>query len=183
MGGPLALVILILIPLGLGFWCKAIFRGKGRSAVGGFFLGFGVAFVSPLMGLVLLRLTAGPAWIVFVVWVVGVIAVLAISYSLSTVTSRAALSQRPGNVPPVGFAQPVVQAPSLVATFGPTTGWVGRAITYDHRGFVIEGVGGATPQQVLAYADQGYLTWASAGMRRWVVNVAAASGAPYSSPS
>jgi predicted permease len=179
MGGPLALVIMVLIPVGLGFWCMAIFRGKGRSAVGGFFLGLGVAFVSPLVGLVVTRRAAGPAWIVVVVWAVGVITVLAVSYGLSTVTSRAAHPQRPGGLPPVALAQPALQPPALIATFGPTTGWVGRAITYDYRGFVIEGVGGTTPQQVLAYADQGHLTWASAGMRAWVASVAVAGGAPF----
>ena len=38
----------------------------------------------------------------------------------------------------------------VIATFGPSTGWVGKTITYDDEGrFTLEGVGPLTAAQVL----------------------------------
>ncbi len=137
--GPLELGLVILlvvaVPCGIGYWCMAVFRGKGKSAGAGFALGFLLTFFLSLLG--------------------AVIAV-AVSYAQSGATRYAA-------------AAPSLT--TLIATFGPTTGWVGRAVTYDDQGFMIDGVGRVSAQDVLSYDAQGHLVWAHDGMRAWVAGM------------
>jgi zinc-ribbon domain len=56
----------------------------------------------------------------------------------------------------------------VVATFGPTTGWVGKTITYENQQFVLEGLGPISAEGVLEHDRQGHLLWAYAGLREWV---------------
>jgi hypothetical protein len=56
----------------------------------------------------------------------------------------------------------------LVATFGPSTAWVGKTITFDNGQYVLEGHGSITAQAVLDYDRQGHLTWANDGLRDMV---------------
>ena len=60
----------------------------------------------------------------------------------------------------------------LVATFGPTTGWSGKTITYESDVFTLEGHGAITAADVLSYDEQGQLVWAYEGLREWVQEVA-----------
>jgi hypothetical protein len=62
----------------------------------------------------------------------------------------------------------------LVATFNQTTGWAGRSITYEDEQFILEGHGAISSADVLAYDRQAHLSWASAGLREWVDQVAQA---------
>ena len=55
----------------------------------------------------------------------------------------------------------------IVATFGPSTGWVGKTIAYDEERFTLEGLGQITAQAVVDYDRQGHLTWAYDGLREW----------------
>ncbi len=87
----------------------------------------------------------------------GATIALIVSYTLTDTTQQAAGTEH---------------APTVVATFGPTTGWAGRSITYDGRGFAIEGVGTVSAQDVLTYDRQGHLAWAHDGMRAWVAQLA-----------
>jgi hypothetical protein len=61
----------------------------------------------------------------------------------------------------------------LIATFGQTTGWVGKTISYDDGLFSLEGFGLITAADVVAYDGQGHLEWAYAGLREWVQGLAA----------
>ena len=63
----------------------------------------------------------------------------------------------------------------LIATFGPTTAWVGKAITFEDGQFVLEGHGTITARAVLEYDRQGHLTWAYDDLRAWVDSMVAAS--------
>ena len=60
----------------------------------------------------------------------------------------------------------------LIATFGPTTQWVGKTITYDNGLFTLEGHGPIPAQGVLDYDRQGHLAWAYDGLREWVQGLA-----------
>ncbi len=66
----------------------------------------------------------------------------------------------------------------VIATFGPTTAWVGKTITYDAGLFVLEGHGPITAADVLEYDRQGHLFWAYSGLREWVTQVAVPPAAP-----
>ena len=72
----------------------------------------------------------------------------------------------------------------IIATFGPSTGWVGKRIVYEGQRFVLEGHGEITAQGVLEYDRQGHISWAYAGLREWVQQVAtgAAATAPDARP-
>ena len=59
-----------------------------------------------------------------------------------------------------------------MASFGPTTSWVGKTITYESGQFVLEGDGPITPDAVLEYERQGHLVWAYEGLGEWVQAVA-----------
>lgn len=56
----------------------------------------------------------------------------------------------------------------LVATFGPSTGWNGKKITYESNAFVLEGHGIVDAVTVMEYGRQGQITWATDGTRAWV---------------
>lgn len=68
----------------------------------------------------------------------------------------------------------------LVATFGPTTAWVGKTITWDGDQFVLEGYGRIPGAALVDYDQQGHLLWASAELRSWAWAYAhwEAGGAP-----
>jgi hypothetical protein len=66
----------------------------------------------------------------------------------------------------------------IIATFGPTTGWSGKTIDYDNGLFTLEGHGPISSVDVLAYDQQGHLTWAYDGLQAWVQQLAAGQGAP-----
>lgn len=70
--------------------------------------------------------------------------------------------------------------PLVVATFGPTTAWCGKAILFSDGLFVLQDHGPIVAADVLTYDRQGHLVWAYDGLREWVGEYAAA-GAP--SPS
>lgn len=55
----------------------------------------------------------------------------------------------------------------LVATFGPTTAWEGKQITYDGGRFVLQGYGEVPPAALVDYDRQGHLLWVSPEMRDW----------------
>jgi hypothetical protein len=59
----------------------------------------------------------------------------------------------------------------LVATFGPTTGWAGRTITFYDGRFTLEGHGPITAGDVLEYDRQGHLLWAYDGLREWATSL------------
>lgn len=76
--------------------------------------------------------------------------------------------------------------PVLIATFGSTTAWAGRAITFDNQQFVLGEHGAITATAVADYARLGQLEWAYDGLQDWVVQIAAGelgrerpSGAPH----
>jgi hypothetical protein len=56
----------------------------------------------------------------------------------------------------------------LVATFGPSTGWAGKTITYDNGQFTLEDFGPVTVRDVLSYHERGQLIWAYEGLQEWV---------------
>ena len=58
--------------------------------------------------------------------------------------------------------------PMLIATFGPTTAWVGRQVTWDGREFVLERHGPISAADVMAYDGGGHLVWVNDGTRAWV---------------
>lgn len=60
----------------------------------------------------------------------------------------------------------------LVATFGPSTGWVGKKVTRDGDHFVLEDHGPISASDVMSYDRQGHLVWASDGARAWVASLA-----------
>lgn len=65
----------------------------------------------------------------------------------------------------------------LVATFGPSSGWLGKTITLENEQFVLEGHGLIPATSVMQYDAQGYLEWSSPGTRAWVGSKAQASAA------
>lgn len=56
----------------------------------------------------------------------------------------------------------------LVATFGPSTGWAGRSISYDGGQFILADFGPITAQQVLSYDAAEQIEWEYDGLRAWV---------------
>jgi len=71
----------------------------------------------------------------------------------------------------------------LIATFGPTTAWVGRRITHDGDAFVLEGHGALSAAEIMEYDRQGHLQWVDDGTRAWVGSRAQASGASRAAPA
>ena len=63
----------------------------------------------------------------------------------------------------------------VIATFGPTTGWVGKTITYDAGRFFLEGHGEIRADHVVEYDRQGHLVWPYDGMRAWVYSMSGTS--------
>jgi hypothetical protein len=90
---------------------------------------------------------------------IGALIALVISYGRSGPGEQWAASTLPAT------------PPRLIATFGPATGWVGRTITYDGRGFCIEGIGQVTAKGLLSYDEQSLVEWAHEGMREWVMDI------------
>ncbi len=70
----------------------------------------------------------------------------------------------------------------IVATFGPSTAWVGRTISFDDGRFSLDDVGQIAPRAVVDYDRQGHLQWAYGGLREWVYQVAG-EPAPVAAPS
>ena len=56
----------------------------------------------------------------------------------------------------------------LIATFGPTTGWSGKTITFENEQFILDGHGPISAADVMTYDSQGHLIWATEGTRGWV---------------
>jgi hypothetical protein len=56
----------------------------------------------------------------------------------------------------------------LIATFGPTTAWVGTQITREGDAFVLEGHGPISAGDIMEYDRQGHLVWVNDGTRAWV---------------
>ena len=66
-------------------------------------------------------------------------------------------------------------APDMpVATINETTGWAGRRISFCDGRFALEGYGPIGATDVARYAARGQLSWARAGLREWVMQLAAA---------
>jgi hypothetical protein len=65
----------------------------------------------------------------------------------------------------------------LIATFGPTTAWQGKLITWAEGAFMLEGHGVVTAADVMEYDRQGHLIWVDEGTRAWVGARAARSSA------
>ncbi len=65
----------------------------------------------------------------------------------------------------------------LIATFGPTTAWVGTRITHEGGSFMLEGHGPISAADIMEYDRQGHLLWVDAGTRAWVGSKAQASAA------
>jgi hypothetical protein len=63
----------------------------------------------------------------------------------------------------------------LIATFGPSTAWNGKTITFDGSSFVLESHGPVTAAQVLVYESQGHLIWSSEQSAEMVRTMAAAA--------
>ena len=70
-------------------------------------------------------------------------------------------------------AAPEVPESIVIATFGPTTAWVGKTIRYQDEQFVLEGQGPIEAAAVHDYDRQGHLIWAYEGLREWVDELAA----------
>jgi len=70
----------------------------------------------------------------------------------------------------------------IIATFGQTTAWVGKKITYEDGQFMLEDSGPMSAAQVLACDRTSPLTWSTQGTRAWVCSLAQ-SGPPAAAPS
>jgi hypothetical protein len=66
----------------------------------------------------------------------------------------------------------------IIATFGPTTAWVGRTITFENERFILEDHGPITAADIMEHDRQGHLIWASDGTRAWVGSSAATGPVP-----
>jgi len=71
----------------------------------------------------------------------------------------------------------------LIATFGPTTGWAGKSISYDNGRFSLEGHGLISAADVLTYDGQGHLIWADDGLRGLVQQTLPPSEPPVPTPT
>jgi len=59
----------------------------------------------------------------------------------------------------------------IIATFGPTTGWSGKTITYEGGVFALEDSGPLSAGDVMEYDRQGYLLWSTDGTRAWIASM------------
>ncbi len=146
LGAPELLILFwaILIPVGIGYWCMRVYRGKGYSAGAGFAIGFALTLFLSLIG--------------------AVVALLIVYLSRP---STPALARGAPVPPPPQTAGPNAQ---VIATFGPTTGWNGRRIVFDNGALLIEGVGPVSGQGVESYAKNGQIAWQSQAMRDWIAD-------------
>jgi hypothetical protein len=69
-----------------------------------------------------------------------------------------------------------------VATFNETTGWAGRRISFCDGRFTLESYGSIGAADVAQYDRRGQLTWAHAGLREWVMQLATVERAVAASP-
>lgn len=60
----------------------------------------------------------------------------------------------------------------LIATFGPSTEWIGKTISFEDGLFLLEGHSPIRPADVLTYDRPGHLVWAYPDLREWVVQCA-----------
>ena len=60
----------------------------------------------------------------------------------------------------------------IIATFGASTAWLGKTITFDDGRFTLEDLGQIQPQAVVEYDRQGHLKWSYDGLREWVYQTA-----------
>ena len=66
----------------------------------------------------------------------------------------------------------------LIATFGPSTGWLGRTIVFENNVFVLQDHGPISPSDVMLYDQQGQLVWVNDEMRAYVAGCAQATAVP-----
>lgn len=72
---------------------------------------------------------------------------------------------------------------TVVATFGPTTLWLGRVITFENEVLTLQDHGPISAVDVLSYDRQGQLVWANDRMRAWVESMASAPRTARQGPS
>ena len=58
----------------------------------------------------------------------------------------------------------------LIATFGPSTTWVGKSLTFEGGQFILEDHGPVLRDAVAKYENQGHLQWVSEGVRLWFLS-------------
>jgi DNA polymerase-3 subunit epsilon len=73
--------------------------------------------------------------------------------------------------------EPSAPGSLVIATFGPTTAWLGRTITFRDGQFVLEDHGTIAAADVLVYHQQGHLVWAYDGLHEWVCQLASTQAA------
>jgi len=56
----------------------------------------------------------------------------------------------------------------IIATFGSSTGWAGKKITFENDVLLLEGHGPISAADVMEYDRQGHLVWANDGTRAWI---------------
>ncbi len=67
----------------------------------------------------------------------------------------------------------------LISTFGPSTAWCGKTITFENDGFVLQGHEPISASDVLRYDREGHLVWVDDWTRAWVAaKTQAMSGRP-----
>ena len=89
-----------------------------------------------------------------------------VAAQLATSPTESAPPPAPPAAAPPG---PEAAAPvTLLATFGPSTGWVGKTITRQGDAFILEGHGPISAAAIMEYDRQGHLTWTSPGARALV---------------
>jgi hypothetical protein len=69
-----------------------------------------------------------------------------------------------------------------VATFGPSTAWLGRGIDYDGVQFILEGHGSVPPEALADYDRRGQIIWAYDGLREWALAPAAGGAGRQAEP-
>ncbi len=69
----------------------------------------------------------------------------------------------------------VSEGPLVIATFGTTTAWAGKVITYQEGLFTLQDYGPINSVDVLRYDQQGHLIWADSAMRALVESLARVS--------
>lgn len=158
-----AIVLWLVILVGLAWLCGGLAKRKGYSFVLFFVLGFFFFLITLIVVLVLPSKTAQQAQ--------------------SSVVPQVAPPPPPPPPPPVQTTVvPQVEPPpppppppvqtTVVATFGPSTAWCGKVITFSEGQFALEDLGPTTAASVLEYDRQGHLEWPFHGMRDWVLSVA-----------
>ena len=156
------------ISAAVGYWCMTIYRRTAGSPRNGFLLGF---------------------LLTFFLSVIGMIIAVVISYARTGTRQHAAgtpptiADSSPSTESP-RQAQPVMSEESLsIATFGPTTAWAGKTISYENGRFTLEDYGAISAADVLTYDRQGHLNWAYEGLKAWVETLASMAVAPQVSTS